>query len=266
MTKKKSLSKLKIFGISIVTFLILIVSGVLATSIFIPGFGNSIISVVTMAPDSCANTPYDWNCECTIDREKVPQDFKYYCITASPKASTDCAWCAGECLEWIKVWEQDPSAQAYNEFCDPRTAISGQACVARISEFGNLECAAVPSINTEGLIEFCSNAAIAEVVTESQATNEELVQFFRSGCPVPGISPIDNCDLAFIGGIGTTILSGGRTIESGIVECRSACTDSAGTVVGGRILWSVMWNTEDRTEIIGQPDGGSDSTSCIDGV
>lgn len=260
MKKRKKGKNLKIFLIFVV---ILIITLGTTTIFLIPGLSRSVTSFIKGEEINCANAPYNPNCICTIDRNKVRQGFKYYCVTGSPKATTDCDWCAGNCIEWKKVWEQYGDAISYNQYCDPRTPVPGYACVARVSEFGTMECVSVPSIYTEGLITFCNDEALIEFVQEWQGTDEELVGFFKSGCPVPGKNPYDNCDLSFGGQSGSG--SGPNIERLSNVECRSICYDMQGNMIGGQYLWSIMWDADDRSNIIA-PGTRSFETDCISGV
>lgn len=229
--------------------------------ILIPGMVESISSYITGDETLCANTPYDPNCYCTIDRVKIWSRFRYACLSQSPKATTECDWCNKQCVEWRAIWDRYPSPEKYNAYCTDRMPVPEYACVARVSEFGTIECAAVPSIHTEGLTFFCSGSALSEFITEWQGTDAGLVDFFRNSCPIPGKNPYDNCDLNFEGGSGTGTTNGEKVSSS---ECISECYDINGILVGGHVLWEAVWKTETREIIISQ--AGWYGTDCISGV
>lgn len=234
-----------------------------AVVLLMPGMYPSLSAWLRGEQTWCTDTPYNPICICTLDKEKTWYGSQYACISHSPKATTDCDWCNGRCVEWRKVWDEHPSSEEYNEYCSDRAPKMGYSCVAQASPItGTLECVDIPAVHTEGIKAFCSDEALREFIAEFPGSDTEIVSFFRSSCPVPGVNPYDNCELGFGGGSGVGKDNSNNRLS--MVECRSTCYDQTGTPTGGRIVWSAMWYTE--TKDIISADGGWVDENCIQGI
>lgn len=178
--------------------------------ILITIIGLSIVSAITVG--AVVVTEY----------AKPPIQPQYPC-----NSTMDCDWCDSQCVGWKGV----------NLFECNRTAITGYSCQCM-----NGYCSKTAFEPQQGLLTFCSVTEWSKFISEYPGTTQELVAYLGTHCD-GYVYWLDGCSTEWSGHPYTQSWYDAIPTFTGwlMLECRSVCKDVAGRIVGGRILYEVMY-------------------------
>lgn len=198
----------------------------------------SILGLTT--PTFCEIDPYHPDCICPENtiKTKGGSPFQWVCIGQKWPAddSTECAWCNGECVNW-KLYGN------YSE-CD-RDPLFERSCQA-IEGY----CDDVPFEYKEGLVTFCSEEDWYKFVEEFPGTNRELNAYLAKHCT--GTYWQDGCKLEYSTSdeLWTQYFGPDSGLQNIVMECLSQCYDNTGKIVGGKVLYEIVYKIENG-ELLG---------------
>ena len=161
-----------------------------------------------------------------------PPTTDYTCET-----TMDCDWCNKDCVNW-KTYNNPPGK--FTMECIDRDPMPGKSC-----QCSNGYCDEVPFDYHEGLVTFCSEEDWYKFFNEFPGTSKQLNAYLGEHCT--GTYWYDGCELGYsvTDEVWDQYYAETDSIQHIIMECLSYCYDQSGKLIGGRVLYEIMYKIED---------------------